>query len=211
MGHKVKVNGTVYEVKGGKTKVNGTAYSIKGGKTKVGGTGYSINFFPPPSSHTPGDIITWDNKKWLVCHYDSSTNRVYLITSDTVDNCKFNTNGSSTYAGSILAARCTTYQNESMSTDALNMCVDVTVDDVTAKVFVPGLVQMQAETYPNQGFSWFNSDSHREVAGAMGYYAYYWTSSAYSSRRVYRVYNGSLGNTTTNTTHGFRPCVCVQL
>lgn len=46
MVHKTRVNGTVYEVKGGKCLVNGTAYSIKKGRTLINGTGYDITFAP---------------------------------------------------------------------------------------------------------------------------------------------------------------------
>lgn len=161
---------------------------------------------PWPSSHTPGDVITWDDKEWLVCHYDSTNNRVYLIASYTVDNSVFGNNN--TYAGSTLAARCTTYQNESMSAEALAKCVDVTVNGVTAKVFVPSYEQF------NGGFSWFNSDAHRKVSGAAGYLNYYWTSSAHeSSGRAWHVYQGGdfNFNYATSKSLGFRPCVCVQL
>lgn len=44
MAHKTRVNGTVYEVKGGKCLVNGTVYNIKKGRTLIGGTGYDITF-----------------------------------------------------------------------------------------------------------------------------------------------------------------------
>lgn len=47
MTHKTRVNGTVYEVKGGKCLVNGTVYSILKGRTLIGGTGYDITFAPP--------------------------------------------------------------------------------------------------------------------------------------------------------------------
>lgn len=47
MAHKILVNGTAYEVKGGKCLVNGTGYDIKKGRTLIGGTGYDITFKPP--------------------------------------------------------------------------------------------------------------------------------------------------------------------
>ena len=46
MAHKTRVNGTIYEVKGGKCLVNGTSYDIKKGRTLIGGTGYDITFKP---------------------------------------------------------------------------------------------------------------------------------------------------------------------
>lgn len=212
MGHKTKVNGTAYEIKGGKTKVDGTAYSIKGGKTNVGGTGYSIKFFSPPSSHTLGDIITWDNKEWLVCHYDSMQNQVYLISKDVVSTCIFGS--SKNYLGSTLAQVAANYQANNMSAEALEMCVDVTVPnqgastDVTAKVFVPNYDQMSGQ------FRWFDYDINaRRIAQYNGSNCGYWTSSGYLSRSMWNVNTSGKLNTTLNYSNstGFRPCVCVQL
>ena len=42
--HKVLINGTEYEVKGGKCLINGTGYDIQKGRTLIGGTGYDITF-----------------------------------------------------------------------------------------------------------------------------------------------------------------------
>lgn len=44
MAHKVLIDGTAYEIKGGKTRVGGTAYAIKAGRTRVNATGYDISF-----------------------------------------------------------------------------------------------------------------------------------------------------------------------
>lgn len=52
MAHKTRVNGTVYDMKGGKCMVNGTVYSIKKGRTLINGTGYDITFEPDVS-------LTW--------------------------------------------------------------------------------------------------------------------------------------------------------
>lgn len=46
MAHKTRVNGTVYDMKGGKCLVNGTVYNILKGRTLIGGTGYDITFAP---------------------------------------------------------------------------------------------------------------------------------------------------------------------
>ena len=47
MAHKTRVNGTIYDVKGGKCLVGGTSYDIKKGRTLINGTGYDITFAPP--------------------------------------------------------------------------------------------------------------------------------------------------------------------
>lgn len=158
----------------------------------------------PPSSHTPGDVIWWDNKPWLVCHYDSSNNRVYIIATVIISMTKFGSNVN--YAGSTLASVVMNYQTTQMSTAALAQCVDITVNDVTAKVFVPSYEQM------NGGFSWFNNDTNR-----IAYYndeaLNYWTSSAsVASSRVRCVrYDGYIDSYTYDNSCGLRPCVCVQL
>ena len=53
MAHKTRVNGTIYDVKGGKCLVNGTAYSVKKGRTLIGGTGYDIEL------SSDADGLTW--------------------------------------------------------------------------------------------------------------------------------------------------------
>ena len=47
MAHKTRVNGTIYDVKGGKCLVGGTSYDIKKGRTLINGTVYDITFAPP--------------------------------------------------------------------------------------------------------------------------------------------------------------------
>ena len=61
MAHKTRVNGTIYDVKGGTCLVNGTRYDIQKGRTLIGGTGYDIEFAktydPVFSNNTWGQII----------------------------------------------------------------------------------------------------------------------------------------------------------
>lgn len=40
--HKVLIDGTLYDVKGGRPLIGGTGYSLKKGRTLVGGTGYDV-------------------------------------------------------------------------------------------------------------------------------------------------------------------------
>lgn len=214
MGNKTKVNGTVYEVAGGKCKVNGTGYSIEGGKTKVGGTDFNISFFPKPVWNALGDVITWDDKQWLVCHYDSALNQVYLIAENIISETIFGSNAF--YKNSTLASVANDYQNNQMSTGALSRCVNVTVPnlgsdfDVTAKVFVPSYEQMK-----NGGFSWFNSDSRRKAKYKSTYTAYYESSpvstTSTTSVRVVSVDGVASAQGMCTGTRGFRPCVCVQM
>lgn len=59
MGHKILVDGTVYELTGGRGLVDGTGYNIKKGRTLIDGTGYDISFAPPP-------LIVYDGGDALV-------------------------------------------------------------------------------------------------------------------------------------------------
>ena len=51
--HKVLINGTEYEVKGGKCLVNGAGYDIQKGRTLIGGTGYDIEFAQSAQTYDP--------------------------------------------------------------------------------------------------------------------------------------------------------------
>lgn len=44
MAHKVRINGTVYEITGGRTRVSGATYNISKGLTRVNGTACGIEF-----------------------------------------------------------------------------------------------------------------------------------------------------------------------
>lgn len=42
--HKVLIDGTLYDAKGGRPLIGGTGYSLKKGRTLIGGTGYDVSF-----------------------------------------------------------------------------------------------------------------------------------------------------------------------
>ena len=71
MAHKTRVNGTIYDVKGGKCLVGGTSYDIKKGRTLINGTGYDITFAP---SYDP----VFANNTWeqiiAACHNNEVPN-----------------------------------------------------------------------------------------------------------------------------------------
>ena len=46
--HRIRINGTAYDITKGKLRVGGTAYEVIGGKTRIGGTASQINFAEPP-------------------------------------------------------------------------------------------------------------------------------------------------------------------
>lgn len=53
--HKVLINGTEYEVKGGRCLVNGVGYSVKKGRTLINGTSFEVLFEKPK----PESKLTW--------------------------------------------------------------------------------------------------------------------------------------------------------
>jgi len=139
--------------------------------------------------------------KWQVMHVDG--NYVYLALAYVSETSAFGANA--TYSGSTLASKCVDYLNNTIPNVA-DKLENVTVNGVTAKVFVPSRNQLATDwDYPKQG------DTYRQVSKAEGI-AYYWTSSMYSSTKPYYVRgSGSLGNNnTSDNAYGFRPAVKVQ-
>lgn len=70
MSHKTRVNGTLYDVKGGKALIGGTEYKIKKGRTLIAGTGYDIaletagteteTWTLVKAPHLPDSSVTYD-------------------------------------------------------------------------------------------------------------------------------------------------------
>ena len=152
-----------------------------------------------------GETVKFDGMYWLVAHIDYIKKYAYLCSSEIVTMTRFGSNNP--YAGSILANLAQQFE-VSMSAAALSRMVDVEVNGVTAKVFVPSYEQM------NGGFSWFNNTQNR-ICNYGGTPGTYWTSSPGSSGGVWIVAaNGgfdSNGNNSPNNTYGFRPAICLPL
>ena len=148
-----------------------------------------------------GSTLKIGSYDYIICH-DDGTN-VYAITNTIPDTCAFGNN--TTYAGSDLANKCTSWYNNYVPAvwkDA-GVLNNVTVNGVTAKCFVPSYEQF------NGGFSYFNSDSRR-VCQYGETDQWYWTSSARSSSRVWDVSDrGSLNYNDPGSTFGFRPCLAI--
>ena len=160
-----------------------------------GGGSYDIG------SSGVGTIVQWANKNWIICHTENGL--IYLAGLFLVSTSqKFDSGGSTAYAGSDLAQVCVTYQN-TIPSDSLALAVNTTVNGVTNKIFVASYEQM------NGGFMLFYYDNQRELMNRV-----YWTSSAYDSNVVWHVTrNGNLyyGGNTPTTASGFRPFVALQL
>ena len=168
MAHKILVNGTVYEVKGGKCLINGTAYSIKKGRTLIGGTGYDITFAPPPMP-VKGDLITMNL---------DGTSRLYRVLSvngnvckvlGMWDNFKSKYNGTSTttnfngitaqkYEGSDLDTYLNTTWYNKLSSEAKNAIVPENVVQYCYKYYdKPNTPNTPTYTYQYQ-YNWSNLD-----------------------------------------------------
>lgn len=151
-----------------------------------------------------GNLITFDNKTWRVIHNDG--NKWYLALSIIVTNVYFNPpTADSIYEGSNLAKKCVSWMNENLSTTALEYCIDVTVESVTAKVFIPTFEQVKG------GFSYYNSNANR-ICQLNEVNSKWWTSS--SNTEDYARYvndHGSFGYDSFIINCGFRPHICIQV
>ena len=148
-----------------------------------------------------GNTVTFDNKSWIVVH--NSGNQWYLATSDIIELIEFGS--SDNYNNSTLANRCVSWMNENLSVTAQAYMQNVTVNGVTAKVFVPSFGQV------NGGFSYYNSNSRR-ICNLNGLAYYWWTSNKLYGNADYVGADGTLySDTGWNIKKGFRPHICIQV
>ena len=159
-------------------------------------------FIPISGNVAVGNLITFDNKTWRVVH--NTGNQWYLALSDIVENTQFGSNNA--YKNSTLAGKCVSWQSANLSATALEYCNNVTVENVTNKVFIPTYAQV------NGGFSYYNSNANR-ICQLNGANSWWWTSSPGSGGSVYRVYtDGTIGyDYGPSSSSGFRPHVCITL
>lgn len=150
-----------------------------------------------------GAIVKWANKWWVVVHRDS--NLIYLAYYCIYSNTQFGSNN--VYAGSTLASVAKNFENTLGST-YLAQCQNVTVNGVTAKVFVPSKEQLEST------FIYMAMSAANRIANYNGSAQYWWTSTPRSGSGVYYVNtDGSVlyGNYLPSTAYGFRPFVALRL
>lgn len=158
-----------------------------------------------PSSDIPlsgdlavGNLVTFDDKSWRVVHNEGT--KWYLASSTISENTQFGSN--TVYKVSTLANKCASYLNN-FSASAQSFMQNVTVNGVTAKVFVPSYEQV------NGGFSYYNSNANR-ICQLNGANSNWWTSSP-SSSSVYVVgADGALYGSGPSRSNGFRPHICID-
>lgn len=181
-----------------------------GGKTasktvtiKSGTVDYFVDFrndfIPLVGDLAVGNLVTFDNKSWRVVHQEGT--HWYLASEKIVSPTPFGSNN--VYKGSTIAGVAATYESEQLSETAKEYCADVTVNNVTAKVFVPSYEQV------NGGFSYYNSKANR-ICQLNSTNSAWWTSSPVSSS-VYCVNNeGGITNNAPGVSYGFRPHICIK-
>lgn len=142
----------------------------------------------------------YPNITWQVQHLDG--NYAYLALYPMTGLTAF---GSSiTYSGSTIASICTTFLNNTIPNVA-DYLEDVTVNGVTAKVFIPSYYQLDSE------WDWPKGGPGHRVCQLNGPYKPYWTSTAYSSSTVQFVGSGgTYGDNYPQNALGFRPAVKVN-
>ena len=148
-----------------------------------------------------GNTVTFDNKTWRVVH--NTGNQWYLALSTIVENTTFGSNN--VYRGSTLAGKCVSWQSANLSATALEYCNDVTVENVTNKVFIPTYAQV------NGGFSYYNSNANR-ICQLNGSNWWWWASSPDRSYVYVVRYDGAIyGGYKLNNSLGFRPHICITI
>ena len=149
-----------------------------------------------------GDDVKWGGYTWIVVQRTGST--VYLALDHIYEMCQFNSNGSTAYSGSNLAARAKAFEN-ALPASALANAVNTTVNGVTSKIFVASYEQV------NGGFTYFSGNADRICLYANGAAQWWWTSSPDGGGGVYRVNSGgSIDGLGPTGTYGFRPFVGIN-
>lgn len=186
-----------------------------GGKTvsktvtiKSGAVDYFVDFrndfIPLVGDLAVGNLVTFDNKEWRVVHQEGT--HWYLAAKDIYSITSFSTGGLA-YKNSTLANVASTYESEQLSTIAKEYCLDVTVEDVTAKVFVPTYNQC------NGGFEYYNSNTNR-ICNYNSSARAWWMSDRYGTsggiRYVYAT-GETTGSSTPTLGNGFRPHICINI
>lgn len=190
--------------------ITGTA----GGKTvsktvtvKSGIVDYFVDFrndfIPLVGDLAVGNLVTFDNKEWRVVHQEGT--HWYLAAKDIYSLTSFSTGGLA-YKNSTLANVAATYESEQLSDIAKEYCIDVTVENVTAKVFVPNY------NWVNGGFEYYNSNTNR-ICNYNGSGRAWWMSDRYGTsdgiRYVYAT-GETTGSSTPTLGNGFRPHICIK-
>lgn len=156
-----------------------------------------------------GNTVTYDDKSFVVVHNEGT--KWYLAKEYITDQTTFSNKTPALYNDSTVASMCNTYLTQ-FSDNAKKYMVDVTVEGVTNKVFVPTHDQV------NGGFSWYNSNANRTVKRDVDKVNMSWwtSSSSNNSNLLYTIEGGSSLSTGSiitkiyDHTLGVRPHICID-
>ena len=136
-----------------------------------------------------GDIMTFAGQQWIISHKTAS--EAYLTLNGLSGNSTWNN----------LDSTCQSWENSHLNASQKAILKSITAGNTSGKVFVATKNQMDG------GFSYFNSDSSRNLNEI------YWTSTEVGSDRAWLVnLDGYLDiHNDQSLSLGFRPSICINL
>ena len=192
-----RYNGTDYDTVHLETDGSVVEVELSGGEVSI------LNTDSPVLGDKTVYFRDYPDIKWQVQHIDGDY--VYLALTGNVETSAFGSN--TTYSGSTIASKCTTFLNNTIPNVAQYL-EDVTVEDVTAKVFIPSKAMYESDwDYPKQSVHQRRTaiDNWSSVTYSI------WTSTAGGSSYVWKVEgNGEFYSSHPSNTFGFRPAVKVK-
>lgn len=208
-GYNIAVHATAGATNTGGGGGGGSGYSSGNVSGAAGGSGIVIirNHRSIPTGVIEGilqvgQLITFDGMKWRVVHNDGN---LWYLAFNTIEE-SMNFGDDNTYSGSNIANRCVTWMNAYISAKAKNFMQNVTVSNVTSKVFIPTYDQV------NGGFSYYNSNSNRIATNSDGTAIFWWTSTGSTTDSAYAVGSSGVLQSGINikSQFGFRPHICIE-
>lgn len=154
-------------------------------------------------------MVIVDGYEWLVVHktyLGDTPASATLALRYWYTNTTFGSN--KTYAGSVLANQCATFESNTLSVATKAFLNNVTVEGVTAKVFIPTKAQFEG------GFSCYATQSNRifYTDNSFTTAKQYWTSTAGGTVDIWTVYtDGYIYSSAKGASFGFRPHIEVNL
>ena len=147
-------------------------------------------------------FTAYPNITWQVQHLDGDY--AYLALAAMTETSEFGPRAVTSYSDSTIASKCTTFLNNTIPNVA-DCLEEVTVNGVTAKVFIPSYEQLSSE------WDWPKAGASNRICQLNGSNQAYWTSTAFSSSYVWHVDNyGDFDCRDPTDTIGFRPAVKVR-
>ena len=182
--------------------VIGSVTSLTSANAIVNYTGYGYHISTAASA---GQYITIGTKEYVIAHVDRTS--VYVALRYWEENTQFGS--STTYSGSTIASKCTTWYNSSVPTQwksTASAFNSVNTEGVNAQCFIPTYTQV------NGGWALFNSNTARTFTDSAGTAKTWWTSTERSSGNVWYVTDGGrlYYGVSPSSSDGFRPALAIK-